>query len=213
VWHHRSPSVPLRGAGVRATVFRTEVPGFFALAAGAPILRAARERAVPFRRPLSPCAHRLGERTKKQSPGRVMSSRRRTRQTPGLPCPGVETRDIVPASRVSARKLVPPRAFHGFDVWTRRGTRQVCRIPPPRGAYRPLGRFTPSAPLPREERWKDPVRVGHLLRRSTPCPREALRLSSGTSPGCLELRFYNRRFTSRAPVETSPLETTADRRG
>jgi len=44
VWHRRSPSVSLRGAGVRATVFRTETPGFFALAAETLIPRAARSR-------------------------------------------------------------------------------------------------------------------------------------------------------------------------
>jgi len=52
-----------------------------------------------------------------------------------------------------------------------------------------------------------PVRASDLLRRSTPCPREALRLSSGTSPRCLEIRFYNRRFASRAPVETCSSES------
>jgi hypothetical protein len=41
----------------------------------------------------------------------------------------------------------------------------------------------------------------------SPVPREALRLSSGAASRCLEIRFYNRCFTSRAPVETSPSET------
>jgi hypothetical protein len=41
----------------------------------------------------------------------------------------------------------------------------------------------------------------------SPVPREALRLSSGAASKCLEIRFYNRCFTSRAPVETSPSET------
>lgn len=53
----------------------------------------------------------------------------------------------------------------------------------------------------------DPVRVSDLLRRSTACPRRASRPSSSTSPRCLEFRFYNRRFVSRALVETSPSET------
>jgi hypothetical protein len=38
-------------------------------------------------------------------------------------------------------------------------------------------------------------------------PREALRLSSGPASKCLEFRFYNRRFASRAPAETPPSET------
>jgi hypothetical protein len=44
-------------------------------------------------------------------------------------------------------------------------------------------------------------------------PREASRLSSGAAPKCLEFRFYNRRFSSRAPVETVPSEAVAERCG
>jgi hypothetical protein len=41
VWHRRSPSGLLRGATFREVVIQEEVPGFFALAAEVPILRAA----------------------------------------------------------------------------------------------------------------------------------------------------------------------------
>jgi hypothetical protein len=53
----------------------------------------------------------------------------------------------------------------------------------------------------------DPVRVRRLFRRWMSLPREALRLSSGPASKCLEFRFYNRRFASRAPAETPPSET------
>jgi hypothetical protein len=41
VWHRRSPSGSLRGTTLRVVVIREEMPGFFALAAEIPILRAA----------------------------------------------------------------------------------------------------------------------------------------------------------------------------
>jgi hypothetical protein len=41
VWHRRSPSDSLFGTTFREAVIRREMPGFFALAAEVPILRAA----------------------------------------------------------------------------------------------------------------------------------------------------------------------------
>jgi hypothetical protein len=104
LWHHRWPSVSLRGPGVRATVFRTEMPGFFALAAETPTPRAARIRAVPYRRPLAPCAHRLGERTKRQSLGRVMSCHGLAWQSPDC-----LTWAATPESRSYRAGLAPER--------------------------------------------------------------------------------------------------------
>lgn len=72
---------------------------------------------------------------------------------------------------------------------------------------RPFGPSCARSTFAARRMTTDPVQAGGLFRRSMPYPREALRLSSGAAPGCLEFRFYNRRFTSRAPVETSPPET------
>jgi len=68
-----------------------------------------------IQRSRTPCAHRLGERTKRQRLGRVMSPRDVTRQPP-------RRRAIIPepGPRVVRAGLAPirpgaPRAFHGVD--------------------------------------------------------------------------------------------------
>jgi hypothetical protein len=75
----------------------------------------------------------------------------------------------------------------------------------PQAAFRPFAH--PEHPSARTM-INDPVRAGNLVRRSTFRPRIALRRSLDEASRCLEYRFYNRRFASRAPVmKTPPLET------
>jgi len=82
VWHHRSPSDSLPGEAVRAAVVRAEMPGFFALAAGRRSIVQHRARVCGPERPRTPCADRLGERTKERRHGRAMSPRAVARQSP-----------------------------------------------------------------------------------------------------------------------------------
>jgi len=158
-----------------------------------------------FRRPRTPCAHRLGERTRRQRLGRVLSSRERARQPPGLPCRGRETRVSVLANRVSARTLEAPRAFHGLDGLD--DGPNIIAGHHHRGTRAGLATFTRPSTLAARRMTDDPVRVSAFSvarRRVLAGPRG---LPSSTSPRCLEIRFYNRRFASRAPAETSPSET------
>jgi hypothetical protein len=55
----------------------------------------------------------------------------------------------------------------------------------------------------------DPVRTGRLQPSLDAEPRSASRLRLDIAVKMLRLRFYNRRFASRAPAKTSSLETTA----
>jgi hypothetical protein len=143
------------------------------------------ESLVRFQRPLTPCAHRLGEQTRSQSLGRVMSPGCLTREPPGLPCLVRQTRGFVPASRVSARKREPPRAFHGFDELDHGPNRNLPDTI--------TGGLTPAlrpsltrAPFPRREKSMTSSRVNGLLHRCTPDPRWALRLASNPSSRCLD---------------------------
>jgi len=158
-----------------------------------------------FRRPRTPCAHRLGERTRRQRLGRVLSSRDPTRQPPGLPCRGRETRVSVLANRVSARTLEAPRAFHGLDGLD--DGPNIIAGHHHRGTRAGLATFTRPSTLAAMRMTDDPVRVSAFSvarHRVLAGPRG---LPSSTSPRCLEIRFYNRRVASRAPAETSPSET------
>jgi len=76
-----------------------------------------------------------------------------------------------------------------------------------RGARAGLATFTRPSTLAATRMTDDPVRVSAFAvarRRVLAGPRG---LPSSTSPRCLEIRFYNRRFAPRAPAETSPSET------
>ena len=96
------------GVTVRAAAFRGEMPGFFALAAEAPTLRATcRHRGVTERSP-APCAHRLGERTERQCRGRALSPRDAARQSPSLPRLFAEPGPRFPASGFSAHRYRDP---------------------------------------------------------------------------------------------------------
>jgi hypothetical protein len=198
VRHHRSPPVSLLRAAVRAAVPRAEMPGFFALAADLPTPRAARNPRWRSRRPRTPCAHRLGERTRRRKIGRVMSSDCLTREPPGLPCLVRQTRDLCLRAGLAPANF----SLHAPSTGSMSSImgQQDRRTPSPRGALRPCGLLHTRAPLLRWTMIDDLVQVSDLLRRSTPSPRWASRLASNPSPRCLEHRFYNRRFTSRAPA-------------
>jgi hypothetical protein len=95
-------------------------------------------------RPLTPCAHRLGEPTRSQTLGRALSSRCLTRQPPGLPSLVRETRDpclrsgLAPANvSLHAPSTVSMGSITGQqDYWT----------PSPRGAHRPFDLRSPEHP-------------------------------------------------------------------
>jgi hypothetical protein len=209
VWHHRSPSVSLRGAGVRATVFRTETPGFFALAARTPSLRVARRGASA-----AAGGHELpapigwGSGRRARGPGACC--RLAGRPDSLLDCRAGFARPETPYLRTGlAPANVSLHAPSTGSTWARQWAKQILPDTTIEGRS-PV--FRPSlalSTLATRRKTCDPVRVFDLLRRSTPSSRAASRPCSSPSPGCLELRFYNRRCASRAPAETSPLETVS----
>jgi hypothetical protein len=164
------------------------------------------ETAMPLRRPRAPCAHRLGERTKRHCLGRMLSSRCLTRQPPGLSCLGRETRDVDLRAGLALANV----SLHAPSTDSTFGSAVGQTCSPDTTAKGHASALRPSrtrSTLAARRMTDDPVRVSDLLRRSTPCPRKASRPPSFTSPRCLELRFYNQRFSSRALAETSPSET------
>jgi hypothetical protein len=96
------------GEAVRAAAARAEVPGFFALAAEAPTLRATCYHPEVVERSRAPCAHRLGEPTKRQCRGRVMSLQGAVRQSPKLPSLAPEPGPRAPARVFSAHRRRDP---------------------------------------------------------------------------------------------------------
>jgi len=85
--------------------------------------------------------------------------------------------------------------------------------PLPRGLPPPFDVCMPWAPFCEGE--DQEPRSGPLIssRRFDPAPRSASRPTLGHSAKMPRTRFYNRRFTSRAPMQTPSLETPAERRG
>jgi hypothetical protein len=96
------------GAALRGAACRTEMPGFFALAAEAPTLRTTYRHCQATQRSCAPCTHRLGERTERQCRGRVLSPRGAARQSPSLPRLAAEPGPRFPASGVSAHRYRDP---------------------------------------------------------------------------------------------------------
>jgi hypothetical protein len=84
------------------------VPGFFALAAEAPTLRATCYHPEVVEGSRAPCAHRLGEPTKRQCRGRVMSLQGAVRQSPKLPSLAPEPGPRAPARVFSAHRRRDP---------------------------------------------------------------------------------------------------------
>jgi hypothetical protein len=113
--------------------------------------------------------------------------------------PGLPDQRPLSADGVSVRKREPPRAFHGLDELDHGPNRIAGHHH--RGACQSLAALHTRAPLLLRRTIDDLVQVSGLLRRSTSSPRWASRLASNPSPRCLEHRFYNRRFASRAPAE------------
>jgi hypothetical protein len=132
-----------------------------------------------FRRPRTPCAHRLGERTKRHNLGRVLSSRGLARQPPGLSC----SRASRPETHCLRTGLAPANvSLHAPSTDSTLGSimgptgSPVTTTEGNARASRPLHTLcTLAAPRTAD----DPVRVTHLLRRWTPFPRRASRPSLG----------------------------------
>jgi hypothetical protein len=94
--------------------------------------------------------------------------------------------------------LVAPRAFHGFDLCSIMG-QLVCRTPSPRGLRRPFDRRVPGAPFrERDDQRSRPDRWPHPSLRL--CSSLGLAAFLACSAKMPRIRFYNRRFTSRAPA-------------
>jgi hypothetical protein len=185
------------------------MPGFFALAAETPALRVAwnprcgsRGHALP-----APIGWGSGREARASGaccrpadgPGSLLDSRAWFAR-PETSCPraglvladlGLHAPSTVSMSSIMGQTVLPDTITEG----------QAPAFRPP---------FA-RAPLLRRGRFDDLVQVSGLLLRSTPNPRWASRLASNPSSRCLELRFYNRRCTSRAPAETSSLETVRRR--
>jgi hypothetical protein len=212
VWHRRSPSVSLRGAGVRATVIRTEMPGFFALAAETLTLRVAWSRRCRSRGHELPAPIGWGS----ERGGRASDAccRFATRPVSLLDCRAWVVKPETHCLRTGL--ALANVSLHAPSTDSTLGSIMGQTGSPDTTTEGHTPAFRPLHTLSTLAAWTmidDPVRVTHLLRRSTPYPRRALRLSSNTSPRCLEFRLYNRRCASRALVETSPLETVTERRG
>lgn len=187
--------------------------GFFALAAETPTLRVAWARQSGSRRPRAPCAHRLGERARRpEARARAVAPRLR----PGrLLTAGAGSRNQSLAVHAQGWCTSTGGSTRLPRIRWGKATGRTCsaRHCYPGALSRPFGPSCARSTFAARRMTIDPVQAGGLFRRWAPYPREALRLSSGAAPGCLELRFYNRRLTSRAPVETSPPETGRERRG
>ena len=184
VWHHRPPSDSLRGAVVRATVVPRRDARVFRPCSRAPILRAAWTPPERSQRSRTPCAHRLGERTKKQCLGRAMSPRRAARQPPSCHTDVAEPGPWCSCAGLALTRPRTPRAFHGFDdsihgpnLFARHTNRGTCcglsTLARPSTLLR--GR-PPFDPVPGQ--WRSPP--------LDVAPRVALRLSSDAAPRCFE---------------------------
>ena len=205
VWHHRPPSDSLRGAVVRATVVPRRDARVFRPCSRAPILRAAWTPPERSQRSRTPCAHRLGERTKKQCLGRAMSPRRAARQPPSCHTDVAEPGPWCSCAGLALTRPRTPRAFHGFDD-SIHGPNLFARHTN-RG---PAAAFRPShvrAPFCEDDHHLTPFRVSGVLHRSTsrlvwPCgfPRT---LRQDASNPLLQPTFH----VTSTRDETSPLET------
>jgi hypothetical protein len=158
------------------------MPGFFALAAGAPDLRAAWTREAG-QRLRTPCAHRLGERTKSLCHERVLSFRARARQPPD--CRAHWERN----QRLDGSRPELTAAGSGLHTLSadsiepvRRQLIQPNAVTEAASGFRPLHVLAPFC----EENDSRP-RPG---RRPSPsldvAPRFASRLGSTTAPRCFE---------------------------
>jgi len=91
------------------------MPGFFALAAEAPTLRATCRHLLVKERSPAPCAHRLGERTERQCRGRVLSLHGAARQSPHCRA-WPRSLGLAPCGAgLALHRIETPRAFHGFN--------------------------------------------------------------------------------------------------
>jgi len=186
---------------------RAEMPGFFALAAETPILRAAWTRARRIQRSRTPCADRLGERTKRQRLGHVNVAPRRRPTASWLPHGRREARAPNPASGFSAHEMRDPTRLprSRFEGSITRPTEPKDHHD--RGACWGLSTFArpehPSAP----RTTIDPVAGQKPSPSLDSAPRGALRPFLGHSVKMPRNRFYNRRSRHEHSQQTPPSET------
>jgi hypothetical protein len=184
------------------------MPGFFALAAETPILRAAWTRTERVQRSRTPCAYRLGERTKRQRLRRVNVAPRRGPSASWLPHRRREARAPNPASGFSAHEMQDPTRLprSRFEGSITRPTEPKDHHD--RGACSGLSTFArpehPSAP----RTTIDPVPGPSPSPSLDSAPRGALRPFLGHSVKVPRNRFYNRRSRHEHSQQTPPSETT-----
>jgi hypothetical protein len=166
-------------------------------------------------RPPAPCAHRLGEPTKRQCRGRAMSLHGADRRSPAdVPSP----RSLDLALRFACLALTgveTPRAFHGSD--RQPGDRPPSSIERPTGSKdaategspRPFGLREPLHPFAKRMT-AGPVRAICLPVAWRFAPRRALRLSLDAPPRCFESASTTDVY-SRAPTAKTPSSETARR--
>jgi hypothetical protein len=147
----------------------------------------------------TPCADRLRERTKRQRLGRAMSPRGGTRQPPRCRTHTAEPGPRFPVNGISVHEAQDPARLPRTRFWGSIMGQLVCRTPQPRGLRRPFDRHLPVAPFcevddqgSRPDRWPLPSLDS--------APRGASRPFLDCSAKMPRIRFYNRRFTSRAPA-------------
>jgi hypothetical protein len=182
------------------------MPGFFALAAEGPFLRAAWPRRRRIQRLRTPRAYRLRERTKRQRLGRAMSPRDGTRQPPRCDARIPEPGPRFPASGVSARRARCPARLPRIRFEARSWANWFAGHHH-RGACAGLSTVAfPEHPSAREM-IRGLVQTGDLARRSDSAPRKALRRSSNAAPRCLEPASTTDVSRHEHPRPTPPLET------
>lgn len=185
---------------------------------------AAHAAGIGARRPRTPCADRLGERTKRQHLGRVNVALRTDSTASWAVLPVSQSPDPPPPrAGLALTTTLDPTRLPRIRLWGSIMRSTGMLNPSPRGLLQPCGtrcetlrfRLLPAlAPFLRRRRSKVPVRDTDLVHRWALPPRGALRPFLGHSAKMPRIRFYNRRFASRAPMSRHYLwRLPAERRG
>lgn len=123
------------------------------------------------------------------------------------PCGSFGARNASTKSGISRPRDALPHAFRWSDEGSLSCTREDLSRLDRVGSFRELAPVSRArSTLAAKQMMSDLVQISHLHRRSTPFPRSASRLPSGTAPRCL-VPASTTDVTSRAPGKTSPPET------
>jgi hypothetical protein len=128
-----------------------------------------------------------------------MSPRHAARQPPGCRTGVAEPGPTLPRAGLALAKPGTPRAFHGLEK-ARSWADEIEGHPDRVGLQRPFDPLRARSTLARRERPRTPFRAPGLLLRFDVAPSWCLAAFLGRSAEMPRNRFYNRRFTSRAPA-------------